>query len=146
MGRMRKQNIKPFTHEPKTTGERIKYFRTLQGMTQEELGDEIGVARNTISEHEADVRPLRKERARSIAKVFNITEEQILVDHNAKKVKIERVPDEIDLAIQKEVIEVQDDQMKRTILGVVRVIVRRGEGVSNDDDDGSDDDDELEEG
>lgn len=61
-----------------TIGERIKYFREVSGMTQQELADRIGVKFPAISKYEnGTVDNLPLERVELIAKALGVTPGQI---------------------------------------------------------------------
>jgi transcriptional regulator with XRE-family HTH domain len=62
----------------KTIGDRIKQYRELAGMTQDDLGKAIGVTGSNISQIESNTRELRLDKANAICKALNVTLEQIL--------------------------------------------------------------------
>lgn len=57
----------------KTIGEKIYNLRKLKGLSQEELGFEIGVSRQAVSKWEADFMKPNMENIRQLCVVFNVT-------------------------------------------------------------------------
>lgn len=68
--------------------EKIKYLRSISGMTQDELGKKLNVSRQTISKWETNVTIPDASNIVEICKLFNITTDELLdyrVESVAKK-------------------------------------------------------------
>lgn len=68
--------------------EKIKYLRSISGMTQDELGKKLNVSRQTISKRETNVAIPDASNIVEICKLFNITTDELLdyrVESVAKK-------------------------------------------------------------
>ncbi len=55
-------------------GERIKYLRTSQGMTLEEVGDAVGVGKSTVRKWESgQIANMRRDKIALVAKALHVT-------------------------------------------------------------------------
>lgn len=68
-------------------GERIKYFRKLNKMTQKMLGEKLGVKHNTISSYENGTNELNLDLLFDIANIFDISVNELFPDP-----KVEYIP------------------------------------------------------
>ena len=59
-------------------GQRIKYLRELQGLTQEELGKLIGVNKATINRYETGIIDIKRTTAIKLAQVFSVSPADIM--------------------------------------------------------------------
>lgn len=66
------------TH-PSTPGQRLKYHRESQGLTQQELGDRLNVSKKTIQAYELDKREMTSSRILAITKELQTTPNHILI-------------------------------------------------------------------
>lgn len=57
---------------------RIKYLRDRIGMTQEKLGDLIGVKSSAISKYEKEIVPLTDDTLKKLSSIFNVSTDYIL--------------------------------------------------------------------
>lgn len=55
-----------------TMGERIRFLRKKQGLSQEQLAEEIGVTKSTISKYELDTRFPKHNTVEALCRVFNV--------------------------------------------------------------------------
>lgn len=63
-------------------GKRIKELRKIRGMSQDDLGDELGVTRSFVSKMENGKKKISLEHVENIAKILNVLPEDLLVDKN----------------------------------------------------------------
>ena len=55
-------------------GERIRYLRTSQGMTLEEVGDAVGVGKSTVRKWESgEIANMRRDKIALVAKALHVT-------------------------------------------------------------------------
>lgn len=78
-------------NENKQLGKNIKKYRLLNGWNQQQLGDKMGVTRQTITNWESDYRYPDLEKAFKLAEIFNISLEELLGHEVAKKASSEIV-------------------------------------------------------
>lgn len=71
-------------------GEKILNLRKKKGLSQEQLGEEIGVTRQTISNWELNETQPNPEQLKSLSKAFNISIDELL-DNNIKNVLVESI-------------------------------------------------------
>ena len=64
-----------------TIGKKISYLRNLIGLTQEELAEEIGVSRQTISKWEIDQMLPQTDKVVLLCKTFKVTTDELLIDN-----------------------------------------------------------------
>ena len=57
---------------------RIKYLREKNNMTQEKLGELIGVQSSAISKYEKEIVPLTDDTIKKLAAIFNVSTDYIL--------------------------------------------------------------------
>ena len=68
-------------------GQKIKNARISKGMTQEELGNEIGVQKSAIAKYEnGRVVNIKRSTLQKIAKVLNIRPSELIFEGNPKEV------------------------------------------------------------
>lgn len=72
-------------------GKNIKKFRLLKGWSQQQLGEKMGVSRQTITNWETDYRDPDLEKAFKLAEIFDISLEELLGQDNTKKFSSEIV-------------------------------------------------------
>lgn len=72
-------------------GKNIKKFRLLKGWNQQQLGEKMGVSRQTITNWETDYRDPDLEKAFKLAEIFDISLEELIGQDGAKKVSSEIV-------------------------------------------------------
>ena len=63
----------------------IRAFREKNGLTQEELGDKLGISQVTISQYESGARTPNLFMAKTIAEFFGISLEALFFDFNISK-------------------------------------------------------------
>lgn len=68
----------------KIFAERLKGLRENKGITQQDLADQLGIARNTISGYETGARIPDLERLYAIAKIFVVTTDYLVGMTNNK--------------------------------------------------------------
>lgn len=61
-----------------TFGTRLKALRLEKGLTQEELGKQLGKTKNNISQYERDARQTDDETKKRIAEIFNVSIDYLL--------------------------------------------------------------------
>ena len=71
-------------------GENILKLRKQNGLSQEQLGDQVGVTRQTISNWELGETAPNPEQLKSLSKVLNVSIDELL-DNDVKNVVIEKV-------------------------------------------------------
>jgi transcriptional regulator with XRE-family HTH domain len=68
----------PSPHELLTTGERIRWLRRRQHLSQRALADAIGISEQALGNYERDERPLPGEVARALAVELKTTTDYLL--------------------------------------------------------------------
>ncbi len=74
----------------KTMGQKIYELRRKNGMSQEQLGFEVGVARQTISKWEADTMQPTTDNFKTLCDFFNVTAEYFLGDDSPTDTKTKK--------------------------------------------------------
>ena len=67
-----------------TTGEKITTLRKKKGLTQESLGEQIGVSRQAVSKWESDVTFPETDKLILLSKLFNVSVDYLLNIQNEK--------------------------------------------------------------
>ena len=57
----------------KYVGEKIKHYRKIEGITQKQLGEKLGVKHNTVSDYERGVISPEQDMLFAISEVFNVS-------------------------------------------------------------------------
>ena len=70
-------------------GKKIMELRKKKGLSQEQLADKVGVARQTISKWELGETSPDLKQAKELSKIFNISLDE-LVDNNIKEILVEK--------------------------------------------------------
>lgn len=65
-------------------GNKLKELRINRGMSQEQLGNMIGVTKGNISSYETGRTFPREEKLRAIAKIFNVSFDYLLGDEQSE--------------------------------------------------------------
>lgn len=71
-----------------TIGDRIKILRTTAGMTQEEVANQLGVTKATVARYESNKIDIKREVAKKLAKVFDVTPDYIMCWNDEKNEKL----------------------------------------------------------
>lgn len=72
-----------------TMGQKLKMFREIENLSQEELGQKLNVSDKTISAWENEERDISLPNATLIAEFFNIPKEYFVFDENENKISSE---------------------------------------------------------
>ena len=72
----------------KIFGNRVRYYRNLSGLTQEQLAEEVGVARQTISKWELGETAPDIKQAQVLAQIFGITLNELVEDSTKSPVHV----------------------------------------------------------
>ena len=63
-------------------GKRIQEIRKIRGMSQDDLGERLGVTRSFVSKMENGKKKISLEHVEKIAKILNVLPEDLLVDEH----------------------------------------------------------------
>lgn len=67
-----------------TTGQKIRFYRKLNHMTLEELGDKCGVQRSVVAKWEKDLVDLKQSRIMQLAVIFGVLPTALLQDKDSE--------------------------------------------------------------
>lgn len=67
-----------------TTGEKIRFYRKLNHMTLEELGDKCGVQKSVVAKWEKDLVDLKQSRIMQLAVIFGVLPTALLPDKDSE--------------------------------------------------------------
>lgn len=74
----------------RSIAERIKLLRKELGLTQEEVAEQLGVSRATVSQMESGERKITAEELYKLANIFNVTADEILDNEKSIEVVLEK--------------------------------------------------------
>lgn len=80
------------------TGERIRELRTRSGMTQEQLGEKLGLKKSAIAKYEnGRVENLKRETIEKLSQIFGVTPSYLLgiEDNDSNYIQIETPANEV---------------------------------------------------
>ena len=68
-----------------TLGERIRWYRSRRGLSQEALAEQVGVSRQAVSKWETDAAAPELEKLVALARAFGVTTDQLLSEEIPEK-------------------------------------------------------------
>lgn len=74
---------------PKYIGDKIRYYRTEKKLTQDELGEKIGVKKATISNYETGYRTPKQDTLFELANILGVKIDDLFPNPNDNSVEIE---------------------------------------------------------
>lgn len=93
-----------------TFGERLKILRKEKNISQEELGNKIGVARTSVANYETDRNFPTSEVLEKLSDVFNVS-----IDYLLCKSDIKNIAEEFEFAYHKETEGLSDEDIKEAL-------------------------------
>lgn len=90
-----------------TTGQKIHFYRKLNHMTLEELGDKCGVQRSVVAKWEKDLVDIKQSRIVQLAVIFGVLPTALLSDNDS------RPQDEVSERIISKISKLSEDDKKR---------------------------------
>lgn len=90
-----------------TTGEKIRFYRKLNHMTLEELGDKCGVQKSVVAKWEKDLVDIKQSRINQLSVIFGVLPTALLQDSSVT------FQDEISERIISKINKLSEDDKKR---------------------------------
>jgi transcriptional regulator with XRE-family HTH domain len=103
-------------------GKRLAKLRKANGLTQQQLGDKVGVSKRVIAYYEGETKYPPAHLIVPIAKAFNITTDQLL---NSGKLKSTVDPKLSALWRRLKTVETFSEKDKKTVLRLIEVIIEK---------------------
>lgn len=108
-------------------GRRLRFIRTMKGMSQEAVGEAIGVTFQQIQKYEQGINSIRTSRLYTLARVFSVPVSYFFNEEDKLSAEITRDASLLIRAFQ----NIPDEEVKKEMLSLVKALANSDSGKSS---------------